>query len=118
MAKFTIDGTGIKDPSAYKIERYSITNMQRLANGEMVGDLIAKKRKFFLEYETIRAHELDNILKLIWESNNLFFTLKYVENGVSKTAKVYVGAIPTDLYRAGSGANWVWRDVAFNLIEK
>ena len=33
-----------------------------------------------------------------------------------KTAKVYVGSIPTELAR--TGGNWVWKGVTFNLIEK
>ena len=53
---------------------------------------------------------------IIWETNELFFTLSYVENGQTKTATVYSGSIPTELYRTGD--NWVWKGVTFDLIEK
>ena len=113
---FKINGTPIKRPSSFKIERYNVTNLQRLANAEMCGDLIAKKRKFYFTYAAITAKDLNTILDIIWETNELFFTLSYVENGQTKTAKVYAGSIPTELYRTGD--NWVWKGVTFDLIEK
>lgn len=118
MANFQINGVDIKNPSEFKIERYNVTNMERLADAKMVGDLIAKKRKFYFTYEAISGFDLDKILELVWETNELFFPLAYLENGVSKTATVYVGSIPTELHRAGRTTNWVWRNVTFNLIEQ
>jgi hypothetical protein len=118
MANFTVNGIAIKNPSKFKIERYNITNMERLADATMVGDLIAKKRKFYFTYDAISGDELDKILEAIWDSTTLFFPLEYLENGVPKTATVYVGSIPTELHRAGRTTNWVWRNVTFNLIEK
>lgn len=118
MANFTVNGVAIKNPSSFKIERYNVTNMERLADASMAGDLIAKKRKFYFTYEAISGEDLDTILEAIWETDALFFTLEYVENGVAKTAQVYVGSIPTELHRAGKTTNWVWKNVTFNLIEK
>jgi len=118
MANFQLSGVAIKNPSEFKIERYNVTNMERLADAKMVGDLVAKKRKFYFTYEAISGYELDNILDLIWETNELFFPLVYLENGTSKTATVYVGSIPTELHRAGRTTNWIWRNVTFNLIEQ
>lgn len=115
---FKINGRAIKNPSSFKIERYNVTNMKRIANADMVGDLIAKKRKFYFTYEAITAQELDNILKAIWDTNSLFYTLSYEENGVTKTKTVYSGSIPSELHHAGKGSNWVWKNVTFNLIEK
>ena len=90
--------------------------MERLANAEMCGDLIAKKRKFYFTYDAIQSTELNNILNLIWETDDIFFNLTYVENNEEKTARVYSGSIPSDLYRTGS--KWVWKNVTFDLIEK
>lgn len=115
-AKYKINGTPIKRPSNFKIERYNVTNLERLANAEMCGDLIAKKRKFYFTYDSIQSDELNNILELIWETNSVFFDLTYVENNTEKTARVYSGSIPTELHRTGS--KWVWKNVTFNLIEK
>jgi len=118
MANFIISGTAIKNPSTFKIERYNITTLERLADASMAGDLIAKKRKFYFTYNAISGYDLDIILSTIWDSNALFFPLVYLENGTSKVAEVYVGSIPTELYRAGLSSNWVWKNVNFNLIER
>lgn len=118
MANFTVNGVAIKNPSSFRIERYNVTNMERLANAEMVGDLIAKKRKFYFTYDAISGYDLDVILEAIWETDMLFFPIEYIENGVEKSAIVYVGSIPTDLHKAGRTTNWVWKGVTFNLIEK
>ena len=115
---FTVNGVEIKNPSSFKIERYNVTNMERLANADMVGDLIAKKKKFYFTYDAITGEDLDNILEAIWSTTSLFFTLEYNENGTDKSATVYVGSIPSELHRAGKSSNWVWKNVTFNLIEK
>lgn len=117
MANFEINGRVIKNPSDFKIERYNVTNMERLANAEMVGDLIAKKIKLYFTYEAITAGDLDNILDAIWETNTLFFPVKYMYQGEQRTATCYVGSIPSDLHSAKS-KEWVWKNVTFNLIEK
>lgn len=115
---FIINGVTVKNPSTFKKERYNVTTMERLANASMVGDLIAKKRKFYFTYDALTGEELDNILEAIWNSNSLFFTLSYPENGIQKSAQVYVGSIPSELHRAGRTTNWVWKNVTFNLIEQ
>lgn len=118
MANFTINGIAIKNPSGFKKERYKVTNMERLADATMVGDLIAKKRKFYFTYNAISGDDLDTILDAIWDTDDLFFPLTYVENGETHTVTVYVGSIPADLHRAGKTTNWVWKNVTFNLIER
>ena len=65
MANFQLSGVAIKNPSDFKIERYNVTNMERLADAKMVGDLIAKKRKFYFTYEAISGYDLDKILEPI-----------------------------------------------------
>ena len=75
MANFTVNGRDIKNPSTFKIERYNVTTMERLADASMVGDLIAKKRKFYFTYDAIEAKDLDNILEAIWETDSIFYTL-------------------------------------------
>lgn len=116
QTEFKIDGVAIKRPSTFKIERYPLTNLVRLSNGDMQGDLIAKKRKFLFTYDAIDSSELDKILDILWESDKLFFQLSYVENNNTKTATVYYGSLPTQLHRTGT--KWVWKGVNFSLIEK
>jgi hypothetical protein len=113
---YKINGTAFKRPDSFKIERYNLTDLQRIASGDMRGDLIAQKRKFYFTYNAITSDELEKILNLIWEVDEVFFTLTYIENNVEKTAQVYVGSIPSELVR--TGAKWVWKNVSFNLIEQ
>lgn len=113
---FVVNGVTIKNPSTFKIERYNVTNMERLSNADMVGDLIAKKLKFYFTYDAISAEDFDVILDAIWGAT-LFFPLQYVDRGQLKTAIVYVGSIPSDLHYM-SDKNTVWKNVTFNLIER
>lgn len=113
---FKIEQTVIKNPSTFKVERYNVTDMQRLANGDMSGDLIAQKKKFYFTYEAMTGDELDTIINAIYDSKQIFFKLTYPYNGATKTSTVYVGSIPSELHKAGK--NWVWKNVQFNLIEK
>lgn len=113
---YTLGGVTIKRPSLFKIEKYKITNANRLANGNMVADVIARKRKFSLTYNVITATELNKILGVIWENDSYFFAFTYVENGVKKSATVYPGSIPADLHRP-EGV-WVWKNVTIDLIEQ
>ena len=113
---YLIDSTYIKRPSKFSIDRYFLTNLERTTAGLMQGDYIAKKQKFSFTYDFITAADLNNILSLLWETTELFHSLIYIENNVQKTATVYVGNIPSDLYMPG--ANWVWKNVTFSLIEQ
>lgn len=114
---FVVNGISIKNPTTFRVERYNVTTMERLSNADMVGDLIAKKLKFYFTYDAISAEEFDNILDAIYNGNSLFFPIKYPDNGKTKTATVYVGSIPADLHHM-SNANTVWKNVSFNLIER
>lgn len=118
MANFQINGVNIKNPSTFKVERYNVTNMERLANADMTGDLIAKKKKFYFTYEAVNGEELE-VIENALDNAPLFFTLTYPYNGNIKQATVYVGNFPSELHRAGTNkVNWVWKNVTFNLIEK
>lgn len=116
---FVVNGVEIKKPSTFKVERYNVTTMNRLSNADMVGDLIAKKLKFYFTYEALSAEELDTILDAIWNTNSLFYTLEYPYQGQQKFATVYSGSIPSELHRGHMAAStWIWKNVSFNLIER
>lgn len=117
MAHFAVNGIEIKNPSAFRIERFNVTNMERLANASMAGDLIAKKLKFYFTYEAITASDLDKILEAIWNTDKIFYKLDYEYQGEQRSATVYSGSIPTELHSAKS-KEWVWKNVTFNLIEQ
>lgn len=114
---FIINDVVVKKPSTFKVERYNVTTMERLSNADMVGDLVAKKLKFYFTYDAISAKDFDVILQAIWDSDKLFFPFTYYDRGTKHTAQVYVGSIPSDLHYMSS-LNTVWKNVTFNLIER
>ena len=63
------------------------------------------------------AEEFDIILRAIWDSPGLFFPFEYTDRGITKRATVYVGSIPSELHYM-SNRNTIWKNVAFNLIER
>lgn len=113
---FVVNGITIKNPSTFKIERYNVTTMERLSNADMVGDLVAKKLKFYFTYDALTAEELEVILSAVF-GDRIFFPLIYPDRGKTKRATVYVGSIPSELHYM-SNKNAVWKNVTFNLIER
>lgn len=122
MANFWISDTPIKNPTGFSIELYTLTKSTRVASGDMVMDFVANKRKFQFEYAAITSAELNTIIDLLWTNlattRQCFVTLKYMDDGVEKTARVYAGSIPKKLHRASTSTTWVWKDVSFSLIER
>lgn len=110
-----LNGVTIKEPKSFRIERYDITKASRLASGKMVMDLIAKKKKFVFNYEVLSGAELQKILDIV-DSNDVFYTFTYEENGILKTTTVYCSPITADKFRTSSG--WYWKNVSFSLIEQ
>lgn len=112
---YKLNNTKIKTPPDFEIEHYNITKADRNAEGDMIMELVAKKRKFILSYPVLSAKELGEILGEI-DTANVFFTFEYPDNGQVKTATVYTGPIRRRRFRTDQG--WYWRDVTFNLIER
>ena len=119
-SEYRIDGVLIKRPSSFKMECYNITDLKRTASGDMVGDLIAQKRKFYFTYDAITSSQFKIIYDAIYGHKKIFFTLTYNEDNGTKTCVVYVGSIPKELARTGTGgcSEWVWKNLSFDLIEK
>lgn len=118
---FLLNGVRIKNPSDFTIEPYMLTKATRVANGDMVMDFVANKRKFIFSYKAIDSKQLDLILDIVWRqvamTKNCFINLTYDYNGRQEEAVVYAGSIPHKLHR-GDGQLWVWKDVNFSLIER
>lgn len=110
-----INGITVATPTNYRVERYKITQAERTASGDMVMDVIAKKRKFTLEYAAITGSEMNRILDIL-DTDAAFFELSYPDRGVISTATVYVGSINQTLHR--TDGDWIWTDVEFALIER
>ena len=113
---FKLNGVPIKRPSTFKISKYMLTKSGRLASGDMTADIVAKKRKFFLNWKAIDSTDFNVILDIIWETDKFFYDLEYVENNEVKHTTVYSGEIPANLHKTGD--IWVWKDVELHFIER
>lgn len=110
-----INGTIIKNPKAFKVERYKLTKSGRIASGLMTMDVIAKKRKFILTYEVISGADLKVIMDIL-DTTTSFYTFEYTEFDTTYTATVYPGALNYDRFRTNSGI--YFKNFELNLIEK
>jgi hypothetical protein len=117
----TLNGTTIKNPTNFQIQRYNLTKSGRLAGGNMTMDIIAKKVKFLFKYDVISGPDLDLIVDIIF-GDDPWVTIGYVENNVSKTAVVYSGAIDQEKFRGKpnslTDSVWYWKNFTFNLIQQ
>ena len=107
-----INGTEIKTPSSFGKEFFNITKGARTADGTMHLDLVAKKRKFTLEWSLIKSADKDQILSLVY-GEDMFVEIEYPEAGGVSTATVYAGAITAEKVNSS-----LYRDLTFDLIER
>lgn len=112
-----INGVTIKQPKFPDLSSYNITKSGRVSNGKMTMELIAKKRKLSLKYDFLSGADLEKIMGLI-DTNKMFFTVSYTENGVNKSMTAYVGEIKRTFSRGGTKSGNYWKDVTFDLIEQ
>lgn len=118
---FYLDGQKIKDPTGFNPELYTLTKSTRVANGDMVMDFVANKRKYNFTWSAINSRELDTIIEILWRqletTKECFHWLEYDDDLRHNKVRVYSGAIPHNLHR-GDGRLWVWKDVKLSLIER
>lgn len=112
----TINSTSIPDPSSFEVDIEDIVKAERVANGNLVKDIIATKRKCKLEYKHLSESELSALLVLV--ANN-FFTFSYPDSqtGATRTGTFYCGGRSAGMIDYDNGAIR-WKDIRFNLIER
>lgn len=115
-----ISGVTIKTPHDFAIERFPLTEAGRVANGDMVMDIIAHKRRFRLEYRAISDSDLKQIIGLLVKDDQIFFNFQCQDGTEYINTTVYPGMIPAQVQRRMDPAlgEWVWIDVRFQLIER
>ncbi len=118
---FYLDGRKIKDPTGFNPELYTLTKSTRVANGDMVMDFVANKRKYNFTWAVIDSRELDKIIEILWRqletTKECFHWLEFDDDLRHNKVRVYSGAIPHHLHR-GDGRLWIWKDVKLSLIER
>lgn len=111
-----INNIPIPSPSSLKVGIMDISNAERNAQGEMLIDRVATKRKLDLNWRFLEPYELSNLLKLV---GNVYFFVKYPDpqTGDLQIRTFYCGDRNIGMYQYQDGKP-VWVDVSFNFIEK
>ena len=102
----------------YRCHGPSEATMTRVSNGDMVGDLLRRKAKFFFTFKALLQRDLDAILASIYDIPLLFYYVHIPEASGYQAYLVYVGEIATELHYASNNSQYTWKDVNFNLIMK
>lgn len=111
-----IDSVEIPTPSSYQVGIQDISKAERNANGLMVIQRIATKRKLELSWNFLSQSELATLFQAV---SGIFFTVQYPDpqDGTMKSGTFYAGDRSAGAidYR---NTTVRWKDVKFNLIER
>lgn len=110
-----IGGKTIHTPSSFKVDVADLDNSaERNANGLLIRDRIATKRKLYLEFPPMNDDEISKILSVLQAE---FFTCEYPDPlvGGMRTMTCYVGDRSAQMYNFTLD---LWEGLSFNLIER
>lgn len=111
-----VNNIPIPAPSEFRPGIQDIEDAGRNAQGDMMIDRIATKRKLEMKWDYLSAQELSTLLKLV---SNPFFFVKYPDPETAKfeIKTFYCGDRNMGMYMYSKGQAY-WSDVSFNFIEK
>lgn len=111
-----VNGVQIKTPDSFQVSLEDIVKAERNANGDLVGDRIATKRKLMLAWTYLSNDELSTLLTAV---SDFLFSVTYPDpqTGEARTGTFYAGSKNSEglVYNNGS---MTWRNLKFNMIER
>jgi len=111
-----INGVDLPTPSDYAIGIQDLSKAERNANGTMIIERIATKRKIELAWKYLSKEQLSQVLNLV---SPVFFEVEYIdpEDNGFKAGTFYAGDrnIRALDYIDGEIR---WKDIKFNLVER
>ncbi|MEG0133410.1 MAG: DUF6711 family protein [Clostridium sp.] len=116
MALIKINGVEIPTPASYSVGIQDISKAERNANGTMIIERIATKRKIEIGWGLITSETAGIVLNAV---SPIFFTVEYVdpqENAV-KIGTFYCGDRTTPMLIFTDGIA-KYKDLKFNLVER
>ena len=111
-----INGTTIQTPKTLSIDIEDIDGeAYRSANGTLIRDRIATKRKLNCEWPALTTTQISTILSLIASDS---FTVQYLDpvTGTNITKPFYAGTKSAPVYRLLAGRE-LWEGLTVNFIE-
>lgn len=116
MALFTISGVAIPTPTDFQVGIQDISKAERNANGKMIIERVATKRKLFFTYSFVTEA---NAAKILTALAPTFYDVTYLDpqDKKIKTGSFYCGDRTLGMvdYRNGVAR---YKDFSFNLIER
>ncbi|MDO4927219.1 MAG: hypothetical protein Q3980_16365 [Turicibacter sp.] len=111
-----INGIGIKTPSKFEVQISDLDGeSNRNANGDLIRDRIAVKRKLICEWPPLNQSECSKILKSV---KDVFFDVTYPDPELGRVTKtMYVGDRTSPAYQFKDG-EVRWSGLKFNLVER
>lgn len=111
-----INGVVIATPKSFEV---SISDLDgesnRNANGQMIRDRIAVKRKINLDWAPLSQSEMSTLLNAV---SSVFFTVEFPDPQIGMTTKtMYVGDRTAPAYQYING-EVKWSGLKMNFIEK
>lgn len=116
MALIKINGVDIPTPSDYTVGIMDISKAERNANGTMIIERIATKRKIELSWSYLDRTQLSQLFNAV---SPVFFEVAYTDpqDGATKTGTFYAGDRKSGMIDFKNGIPR-YKDVQFNLVER
>jgi len=112
-----LGGTTLPEPQGFEREWYKLVKAGRVASGKMTLEVIARKRKFTLSYNTLTGSDFATLVSVI-DTNDAFLTFEFPESdGSTSTCTVYTGALKS-LFYMNTASKKLYKDISFALIEQ
>lgn len=111
----SINSVQISTPSEFSTGVLDITKSERNANGNMIIELIATKRKLELKYNYLSNADLSTLFTVI---SPITFTVAYPDplTGAERSGTFYKGDRNSGMIIYENGVP-KWKDITFNFIE-
>jgi hypothetical protein len=115
MAFFTVGGVGLPAPSEFEVSVMDLSKAERNANGRMIIERIATKRKLAFTYAYVTEADAMSILNKIAPTS---YTVTYrdPQTGGMKSGSFYCGDRSLGMLDNINGVPR-YKDLKFNLIE-
>lgn len=111
----SVGGTPITTPSEFQADVMDISKAERNAEGTLIIERIATKRKLKMQWNVLTNSEISTLLSAIASST---FTVEYPDpvTGAARSGTFYVGdrSAPMIDYISSTPR---WKDISFNFIE-
>lgn len=113
----TVGGVAISTPAEFQVGVMDLSKAERNANGEMIIERIATKRKLEMTWKYLSNSALSTLLTAV--SASVFFTVVYPDpyTGAARSGTFYVGDRTAGMIDYQGGVPR-WKDVKFNFVEK